>query len=173
MLVVWGSRALNGLVASFPKMAVTSEARGGPPVRPLAIVASSCRSCSNLAKLVTDSAVPAPRFQLAVALAIRYLVFTGCSKYEDCTSPLCSGLRVTASASTTVGAPLLMSCICAVRRSENFSDGEYNPERRPPEFLAVLMLLATRVPLMMLTAGFFRLAIGLLPMESMKPSSDR
>jgi hypothetical protein len=72
-----------------------------------------------------------------------------------------------------LGASLSMLCSCTPRFTESLSEGLMSAARRPPKRSSELRPSSTRVPEMMLTAGFVRLRTGLLPIESMKPPSNR
>ena len=68
VLVVCGRTALSGRVVVVAEEGVTSEARGGPPVRSVAMARSVWKSVSNVPKLVMDSRLAAPKSQSMVPL---------------------------------------------------------------------------------------------------------
>ncbi len=71
------------------------------------------------------------------------------------------------------GASLSIFCIWAVNNNENRSEGSKSADSRAPDLSSRSMPSTTSVPSTMLFAGSVRLGIGLLPIESMKPSSNR
>ena len=86
---------------------------------------------------------------------------------------LLSGSRLAGSPSTVLDASLSMLCSCTARFTENLSEGENKAAKRPPNLSRELRPSATSVPPTTLIAGLVRLGIGLLPIESMKPLSNR